>query len=147
MKFLGKLAACYTRLRWDAMRFDWRPAVGTTQSGIITYGTRLMDDDTLVNGQPTPPKDRLVVSSLFPVNDHPVWQTAAPLIVNKKLLQSRQWYATSQSGGLPAAPFDAFDYAPGSLQIGVQCSTDTDLFLGEIWVSYTATLDGTRSEN
>lgn len=147
MLFLGKLAACYTRIRWESMQFDWRPAVGTTQSGIITYGTRLMDDTGSTGGTPNPPASRQVVSSLFPVNDHPVWQTAAPLVVSKKLLQSRQWYATSPSGGLPAAPFDSFDYAPGSLQIGAQVFTTADLFLGEIWVSYTATLDGSRSEN
>jgi len=141
MTFLYRLTQCYTRMRWNSLSFEWKPAVGTSQAGIITYGLRLMDDRAAQKS----PTSRAEVSALYPVNDHPVWQRAV-LPVAKDLLMSRKWYAT-RAGDAPAA--DALDLAPGSLIAGVDApaAADKALFVGEFWVTYSVTLDGNRSEN
>lgn len=141
MTFLYRLAKCYTRIRWNNLSFEWKPAVGTSQAGIITYGLRLMDD----RANAKEPTSRAEVSALYPVNDHPVWQRAV-LPVNKELLMSRKWYATPATDNFSG---DAVDLAPGSLVVGCQApaTTTSNLFVGEFWVSYSVTLDGNRSEN
>lgn len=144
MKFLGKLTDCYTRLRWNSMTFEWRPAVGTSTNGILTYGVRLMDDRGTVQ-----PKSRAEVSGLYPVCDHPVWQKSN-LPVAKSLLMSRNWYATptSSSGAAPpGTAADPVDLAPGSLLIGVSAVSPAAPLVGELWIHYSVTLDGTRAEN
>lgn len=133
MGFLFRLASCYCRLRWVSMKIEWRPSVGTTTNGIITYGVRFAEADLT-----TAPKSRLDVASLFPVNDHPVWQTAAPLVLSQELLMSRKWYSLLTTDGV--------DLAPGGLQVGLSHdSTAAAQSRGEFWVTYTCVLDGTRS--
>lgn len=142
MSFLWRLSQCYTRLRWNSLSFQWKPAVGTSTSGILTYGLRLMDDRT--SGPPKDPTDRAEVQSLFPVMDHAVWQTST-LTINKDLLMSRKWYAISPTTTLPTTS-DTFDFSPGSFQYGCAHDADsTQKFYGEFWVTYSVTLDGTRS--
>lgn len=138
--FLQNLARVYTRLKWERMVFEWRPAVGTTTNGILTYGVRLMDDNT------TPPTSRIQISALSPVNDHPVWQTSF-MPVPSELLQSRKWYAIQRAGTGVTNP-DLVDLGPGSLQYGFTVDTSAnDRMYGEFWISYTVTLDGCRSGN
>lgn len=133
MSFLFRLASCYCRLQWASMRIDWRPSVGTTTNGIITYGVRFAEADLT-----TAPTSRLDVASLFPVNDHPVWQTGNPLVLSKELLMSRKWYSLLTKDGV--------DLAPGGLQVGLSHdSTAAAQSRGEFWVTYTCILDGTRS--
>lgn len=144
MKFLGKLTDCYTRLRWNSITFEWRPAVGTSTNGIMTYGVRFMDD----RGS-TAPKSRAEVSGLYPVCDHPVWQKSS-LPVARSLLMSRNWYATpTNSGGAapPGTAADPVDLAPGSLLVGVSAVSPAAPLVGELWIHYSVTLDGTRAEN
>jgi hypothetical protein len=142
--FLYRLANCYTRLKWEYMCFEFRPAVGTTQSGIITYGIRYMDDRTA----PKAPTNRAEVQALYPVNDHPIWQGDC-LEVNKDLLMTRKWYATQPITGAAAA--DSIDLGPGTFEAccsaTIPASGTTGLFAGEFWVTYRCVLDGTRSEN
>lgn len=141
MTYLYRLASCYTRLRWNRVRFEWKPAVGTSTNGIITYGARLMDD----RARNAKPKSRQEVSALYPVNDHPVWQRA-DMTVSRNLLMSRTWYAIA--AGTDADGADRIDVAPGSLEVGLDVtSNDAEMVYGEFWIDYSVTLDGTRSEN
>lgn len=138
--FLQNLSNVYTRLKWERMEFEWRPAVGTTTNGIITYGVRLMDDNA------NPPTSRIAISALSPVNDHPVWQSSN-MIVPSELLQSRKWYAIARSGTGVVNP-DRVDLGPGSLQYGLTVDSSTaDRMYGEFWINYTVTLDGCRAGN
>jgi hypothetical protein len=139
MPFLFQLAKAYSRIRWLDMAVEWRPACGTTTNGIITYGARLMDQAK--DGKLQLPASRIAVSALYPVNDHPVWQTSK-IRIPAKLLQSRLWYATDTSR---VADGDLFDTAPGTLEYGlsVDASTTARVY-GEFWVSYRAQLDGCR---
>jgi hypothetical protein len=101
-----------------------------------------MDDRK--TGAPEAPKDRAQVSALYPVNDHPIWQSSS-LRVAKDLLMSRKWYATQSITG--EASFDSFDYGPGTLEVGATHDSSTSAkVLGEFWVSYSVTLDGSRLE-
>ena len=130
-------------MRWNKVCIEWRPAVGTTTNGIVTYGVRLMDDLTRVDGNPQLPASRATVSALYPVNDHPVWQ-GATLVVNKDLLMSRKWYATKSTSGV-ASNVDNLDLCPGTFLYGIDHDADVKAnFYGEFWITYSVTLDGTR---
>jgi len=142
MTYLYRLCQCYTRLRWNYLNIEWRPACGTTQNGIVTFGLRLMEDRANPTAAPT---DRKSISALTPVSDNALWQPSQ-LPIPKRLLMTRTWYATTPSQ--TASGIDQFDLSPGTLMIGAQSSAPTsDLFAGEFWVTYSVTLDGTRSEN
>lgn len=133
LPFLANLARVYTRYRWESLAFSWRPGVGTTTDGAVTYGVKLMDSDVTKN-----PSSRVAVSALFPVNDHPIWQ-GSTLPVAKSLLQSRLWYATYGS-------IDPVEQAPGTLQVGIaHDSLTADKYVGEFWITYCVTFDGTRA--
>lgn len=132
LPFLANLARVYTRYRWENLSFSWRPGVGTTTDGSVTYGVKLMDGDVTKN-----PSSRVAISALYPVNDHPIWQGSS-LPVAKPLLQSRLWYATYGS-------IDTVEQAPGTLQVGISHdSLAADKYVGEFWIKYTVTFDGTR---
>lgn len=127
------------------MRFEWRPAVGTSTNGLVTYGVRFMDDRTAKSTDAS----RVAISGLYPVCDHPVWQSSQ-LVVPQDLLMSRAWYATVPKLGDTPDPgaADSIDLAPGTLAIGITApEMATAALVGEVWVHYTATLDGTRTEN
>jgi hypothetical protein len=133
LPFLANLARVYTRYRWESLTFSWRPGVGTTTDGSVTYGVKLMDADVAKN-----PSSRIEVSALYPVNDHPIWQ-GSNLPVAKSLLQSRLWYATYGS-------IDPVEQGPGTLQVGIAHDALTaDKYVGEFWITYTVTFDGTRA--
>jgi hypothetical protein len=137
LPFLTNLARVYTRYRWESLSFSWRPGVGTNNDGSVTYGTKLMDGDVTKN-----PSSRVAISALYPVNDHPIWQ-GSTLPVAKPLLQSRLWYATYGNS------IDTVEQAPGVLQVGISHDAlAADKYVGEFWITYTVTFDGSRaSEN
>lgn len=136
--FLRNLCKVYSRLRWDFMRIDWRPAVGTTTNGIITYGVRLMQTKAI-----EVPKSRIDVSALSPVCDHSVWKTSE-LPIARDLLQTRTWYALQDT----LTDVDFVDVAPGGLWYGLQASSiPAGGLVGEFWVTYTVTMDGSRPGN
>jgi hypothetical protein len=120
------------------MIIEWRPAVGTTTNGIITYGARLMQTKAL-----EVPKSRIDVSALSPVMDHSVYQPSS-MDVPRSLLQTRTWYALQDT----LTDVDFVDVAPGGLWYGLQASNvAAGGLVGEFWISYTATMDGSRPGN
>lgn len=138
--FLKNLGKVYSRLRWDSIVFEWRPAVGTTTNGIVTYGVRLMEPNTTVV-----PKTRFDVSALSPVNDHPVW-SCSNMRVARDLLQSRMWYGIQDTTVITDVK-DLVDVAPGALQYGVESDLAENTLVGEFWISYSVTMDGSRPGN
>lgn len=142
--WLNSIIGSYSRIRWDYLDIEWRPAVGTTQNGAITFGVRLMDDRSTIPAT----TDRATVAALYPVNDHPVWQSSTQL-VNRDLLMSRKWYATYATGDSPInAP--AYDQSPGTLEFYASAgnqSSSAAIDLGSFWITYSVVLDGTRALN
>lgn len=135
MPFLFQISSCYQRIRWLKCHVTWRPGVGTSTNGIITYGFQFNDGAA--------PSSRADVTNLTPVNDHAVWQSGSstPLVVPSDMLMSRKWYVLNSTSA------DAYDKALGSFCCGVSHdSKATTSTLGEFWVSYSVEMEGTRTQ-
>lgn len=133
MPFLFRLSACYQRIRWRSFHITWRPAVGTNTNGIITYGIAYNNQKIT---------DRNGVTSLTPVNDHPVWQSGnpTPLVVPQNMLMTRNWYELNGTGT------DPFDVAIGTFYCGfTHDSAGASASRGEFWVRYTVEMEGTNN--
>lgn len=134
--WLEGIARSYERIVWNRLEFSWRSAVGTTSDGIICYGVNWESPGEKVI--PT----RADVTSLFPVKDHPVWQTTdnSPLLLPLNMLQSRKHYIMRST--------DLDDACPGSLQVSIEGAPpgtkDKRKTIGELWVRYDVTLLGPR---
>lgn len=129
--WLSGLSTSWERIVWHKLQFSWRPALGTTADGIITYA--ITWEPKLKTFAP----DRSYVTSQTPVKDHAVWQATdtAPLIARVALLQSRKHYIMS-SGSLE-------DAAPGSLVLNVK-GVANNKFLGELWARYDVSMLGPK---
>lgn len=133
MPFLFKLSSCYQRVKWRAMSITWRPAVGTSTNGIITYG--IAYNNQVIT-------DRNGVTSLTPVNDHPVWQgsSSSPLTIPGEMLMTRKWYELNTSSK------DAFDQAVGTFCCGFTHDSENQAkSRGEFWIRYTVEMEGTNN--
>lgn len=134
MPFLFQISSCYQRIRWLKCHVTWRPAVGTSTNGIITYGFQFNSDGSITT--------RSNVTDLTPVNDHPVWQSGqmTPLVVPQEMLQTRKWYV------LNSTQADTYDKALGTFCVGASHdSAAAAKTLGEFWVSYSVEMEGTRT--
>lgn len=126
---LKSLIRSFERIRWHKIHILWKPAVGTTVGGLITYG---VDWD-----QSAPATSRENIASYSPSATNAIWAdtTARPMVLPSSRLMSRQWY-TPQSG-------DQVDRAPGSLVYSANGPVST--VLGEFWIDYSVTLSGTKA--
>lgn len=127
--FLGTVWKAFERYRWHSLRIFYKPAVGTTASGLVSYGI----DYTITKNN----IDRAAIAALTPNVSHALWNdsTKRPLVIPASMLQSRTWYLASG---------DAVDKCAGRLCIAASGATGVQ-FVGEIWASYDVTLSGTRS--
>lgn len=131
--FLKTLDAAFERHQWRALKFWWKPAVGTTFGGLFSSG---IDWDFAG----TADVERKKIVAHTPSSTHSVWQDteATPLVLPKDRLQSRLWY-------LPDAS-EYVDKGPGRLQYAADTATQTvETTIGEIWVGYDVILSGTKS--
>lgn len=133
MPFLFRLAACYQRIKWRSMSITWRPAVGTSTNGLITYGIAYNNQSiTSRNG----------ITSLSPVNDHPIWQSGSstPLVVPSNMLMTRKWYELNTNTK------DPYDQAVGTFHVGLtHDSKGAAEPRGEFWIRYTIEMEGTNN--
>lgn len=131
MPWLAGLVKSFEQIVWHKVQFTWVPMVGTTVAGSIAMGmdwaSKLSDTDAT----------RAKVVALSPVLDTPLWQRANLNLPNSRL-QSRRFYTTDTS--------DPYDSCPGTLLVNVTTDSEraskTD---GEIWVEYSVSLFGTKS--
>lgn len=136
LPWLKNLASSFERYRWNSVKIFWRGACGTTFGGLIAFGIdwhgrkKLAGVDTFTRAQ---------VTGLTPVCDVPVYTDSVnkPLVLPKNLLNSRQWYALGV-----AAEVDA---GPGQLAYAAKHDSTTSKFLGELWITYSLTMQGSTS--
>lgn len=126
--FLKNLYGSFERYRWHKIHVYYKPAVGTTTDGLVSYGF----DYTLSKTGLSRPQ----ISALTPNTSHAVWadSTARPLVVSNAMLMSRAWYV---DGG------DSVDKSTARCCIAANSSPSK--VLGEIWVSYDIQMSGTRA--
>lgn len=123
---LHKFAGIYERITWHSAKVWWRPSLGTTEAGMVTYGVDwdLKNTDALTRAQ---------IALYTPSASHAVWMdtSSKPLILPAARLSSRKIMFFSQEAnsidGSPACLVALSTHAKGG---------------GEFWIEYTVTLSG-----
>lgn len=126
--WLKGVATSFEKVKWHSMKMYWKPAVGTTEGGLVTMGVRWESGKVSDN--------RVTVAALTPSATGAVWEDGEkrPLVVPPARLMTRAWYIIGAKDS---------DAGPGTLEVGVTGSPGK--VLGEVWVEYTVTLAGTKS--
>lgn len=130
---LNNIAGSFENVVFNKMHFYWKPAVGTTTNGMVSYGIDYAF-------KATESKDRLWCSGLTPNFSHAIWcdTSGRPLVVPTKSLKTRLKYI------IDAEKSD--DATFGQLLIAWDAGVENTT-LGEIWCDYNITLSGTRASN
>lgn len=142
--WLSTLAKSFEDYQWQSLRVWWRPAVGTSTSGMVAIG---MDWNFSSKGNNKPPRlenadapTRAQVVGLTPSMDCAIWQdtTGRPLTLPSSLMRTRRWFILGSA---------TTDLAPGQLVYSVvsDAAPTGGKFLGEIWCSYSVRLFGTNT--
>lgn len=128
--YLKSLFGAFERVKWHSFACFYKPAVGTTVGGLITYGIDWDREGTNV-------RDRTQVSAYTPTTTTSIWcdNSARPLVAQQAKLAGRLWY-TPRTG-------DSVDKGPGDLVYA--CNGPASSTVGELWVTYRVTMAGTRS--
>lgn len=126
--WLGNVAKSFEKVKWHQMKVYWKPAVGTTVGGLVTFGIRWEYDKKS--------ETRPAVAAQTPSKTGAVWEDGErnPMVVPANRLMTRTWYIIGAGKA---------DGGPGQLEVGV--TGPEAQVLGEVWVEYTVTLAGTRA--
>lgn len=133
-QFLKSISKAFERIQWIACMIYWKPAVGTTFGGLVSYAVD-WDSDVSADGL-----TRAKIQAYTPVCSHAVWQDTQnrPLVLPPSRLMSRTWYLYDHTGA------DTVDKQPGRLVVGADASAQTtDVILGELWIKYHVKFSGT----
>lgn len=131
LPWLSKLAAVFQC--WQVIRaeIEWRPAVGTTVPGMVTWGF-----DWMSKKAPSS-TTRNSILALTPVVDSPVWKPAR-MVLPVSRLQTRKWYSVCRLDK-GKYPDDSLDFYPGYVLSAIHKNGG-----GELWLHYTVKLFGTE---
>lgn len=129
LPWLKKLTPMFERVRWSRVSLGYRPTCGTQTAGWVAIGfdwgqqVKQLKDVTKTH-----------IMNCTPNRDGPAYQ-AFTINLPPSRLQSRLWYSCYSDGDTKP---DVEDRGPGT--IAALASVDA----GELWVTYTVTLSGTR---
>lgn len=131
LKFLAGLYKNFERIQWLNVRISFKPAVGTTFGGLISYGFDYTSKLTALT--------RSQIAALTPNRSHACWvdSTNQPLAIPREMLQSRKWYVDSG---------DLIDQGPGRVLMAASFTGPANTMLGEFWIDYEVKLAGTRPQ-
>lgn len=129
--FLKTLITSFEQVVWHRVAFYWRPAVGTTVGGLITYGY-----DYAFRAASS---DRTKVAVLTPSMTHALYKdtSSTPLALAANKLQTRKFYTVVENA-------DVVDKGPARFAYAFS-GPGTATPLGEFWCEYDVTLSGTRA--
>lgn len=133
--WLANVSKAFELYKWQSLSFEYRPAVGANTDGMfamaVDWGKATLGDN-FTRGD---------LFSLTPSVDTPVWQPTKPrnFALPRNKLQTREWYEVSVD---PNDNANTLDRQPGSLAVHAKSSANK--VIGEIWVTYSVTLSGTR---
>lgn len=129
-KFAANLSKCFQRFKFDKLSVKYVAGVGTNKSGMVSMG---VDWDITQAA-----KDRTQIAALTPNMSEPVHLSgrgAAIMPIPITRLRGRPWYQISKEDQ---------DGTPASLHVAAVSGTE-EMTVGEIWIMYTITFDGTQS--
>lgn len=129
--FLKTVFSSFDRVRWTRIGIHYKPAVGTSYGGLVSFGMDWDFQSADVN--------RAKISGFTPNATIAAWGDTekTPMTLPQNRLQSRAWY-------LPRAT-SWEDRGPGKIHWaanGTKANTETTL--GEFWVTYTVLMYGTN---
>lgn len=129
--FMKRMSALFDRISWRRAIVHWKPAVGTTEAGLIAYG---MDWDSMAVANVT----KEYVTALTPVAENPVWQMSTLTLPPNRLMTRKEYRIIN-------APTNeqVFEAQPGALCYS--CSGDKTKVMGEFWLTYTVVFFGTST--
>lgn len=133
LPFLKGLSKNFELFRWDRVSLFYKPAVGSTYGGLVTIG---VDWDGA-----NVPTTRAGVSALSPNRTVPAWQDSesTPMSLPLERLRSRPWYVPQSSAS------DTTDKYPATIVYALDgTSAKNKQTVGEIWISYQCTMQGTN---
>lgn len=130
--FLKGLGAVFEQSRWDMLKLFYKPAVGTTFGGLVSVG---VDWDSTGSQS-----SRSSVVALTPNFTTPAWCDTEknPLTCKVNQLQARLWFAHNTKVDMIKGPGKIFWAVDAT-------SAATKTTVGEIWVEYRITLQGTHA--
>lgn len=130
--WMKKFFSSFDKIRYESVRFYWKPLVGTVYGGAISMG---MDWDWSNDDS-----DRSKISGYSPSVTCALFEDGErkyQLILPKSRLMTRAWYIPR------ASSFE--DKGPGKVHYCVDGKTDkTEQTVGDIWVRYTVVMSGTN---
>ena len=128
---LSSLFVSFERVKWLALEFFWKPAVGTTEGGLVTYG---IDWDR----ESVTASSRADIALYAPSHTNAIWADTAsqPMVLPQSRLMSRAYYTPRSS--------DNTEQGPGSLVVFVDGPANK--IVGELWARYSVELSGTRKK-
>nr|QED21517.1 hypothetical protein 3 [Stapleton virus] len=126
-----KQFSMFDKIKWNKMHISYRPGVGTTFNGMISYGVLWDHNKTSAT--------RDQISALTPNNTHALWYDgqACPMVLPKGKLQSRPWFTPNDSDLAEQGPGRFFYSATAPDVSGV------GQVVGEFWADYSVTMTGT----
>lgn len=144
--WLAQMSGVWEKYQWINLAVEYVPDVGTQTDGSIAvgvdWGVQSVKAGVLLNSGVKvlvgADYTRAGVLAMTPSLCTPVWKPAK-LPLPKNLLQSRKWYDVP----LEKVTTTDVDKGPGCLAYYV--SATGQKVLGDIWVSYTIRMAGTRS--
>lgn len=131
--WLSGLAKSFDRYRFISCAVEYKAAVGTVESGLVTFGP-----DWDASAKDVTYK-RNMVMALTPICEGPVWQSSR-LALPPSRLQTRREYRLMASSDSRTED-QAFDVMPCT--IAYSCSGSKAITYGELWVEYDVELFGT----
>lgn len=127
LSVLKSLSQSFEQISWDAVRFEYKPGVGTTVGGMLAFG---------FEWGPTPRNTKNDVMGLTPSVSCAVHKSAS-ITVPAARLRARLWYSID-AGALE-------DKQPGQLSVAMDKNADTrQKTVGEIWLHYKIRAQGTK---
>jgi len=128
---IRRLALCYEHSKWHSLAIWYKPAVGSTVNGLVSFGVDY--DDAIY------PSTRQVVCGYTPSTTTAVWQDteSKKIRVSGAKLQSRAWFAHQLTGDkIP-------DKCPGTVVYGITADAPSvDKIYGELWIDADITFAG-----
>lgn len=134
--FLKGIAKSFDRLVWNKIHIFYKPAVGSTFGGLVTYG---VDWDFVTTND----IGRERISSLTPSATLAAWSDnqTKPLVLQPAKIQSRRFFSPN------ATTEDNSNKGPGKIHWATSVSAQAaDTIVGELWVSYSVTMQGTNPQ-
>lgn len=127
-----KQFSMFDRIKWNRASVVYKPAVGATFGGMVSYGVLWGFDKS--------PKTRGEIAALTPNQSHALWYDggSTPMVLPTAKLQTRPWFTPDDADSVEKGP-GRLCYVSSTSETGKTAGTE----VGELWLDYSVTMTGT----